>query len=76
MAEEEKNVKKTLEEYIDEEVDNTQMAKFLLARIYNHITMADFKGSDTLISLDDGSLWLIQGVRVGKETKSDEQPMS
>ena len=71
MAEEEKKVKKTLEEYIDEEVDNTQIAKFLLAKIYNHMAYADFKGPDTLVSLDDGSLWLIQGVRVGKETKNE-----
>lgn len=67
MAEEEKKVKKTLDEYIDEEVDNTQIAKFLLARIYNHIAYADFKGADTLVSLDDGSLWLISGVRVDKD---------
>lgn len=67
MAEEEKKVKKTLDEYIDEEVDNTQIAKFLLARIYNHISYADFKGPDTLVSLDDGSLWLISGVRVDKD---------
>lgn len=67
MAEEEKKVKKTLDEYIDEEVDNTQIVKFLLARIYNHMTYADFKGPDTLVSLDDGSLWLISGVRVDKD---------
>ena len=67
MAEEEKKVKKTLDEYIDEEVYNTQIAKFLLARIYNHIAYADFKGPDTLVSLDDGSLWLISGVRVDKD---------
>ena len=72
----EEKIVKTVDDFIDDEVDNVGMAKFLLSRLYNHITMADFKGSDTLISLDDGSLWLIQGVRVGKETKSDEQPMS
>ena len=72
----EEKIVKTVDDFIDDEVDNVGMAKFLLSRLYNHITMADFKGSDTLISLDDGSLWLIQGVRVGKETKSDEQPVS
>ena len=74
MAEE--KIVKTVDDFINDEVDNVGMAKFLLSKLYNHITMADFKGSDTLISLDDGSLWLIQGVRVGKETKVDEQPVS
>ena len=67
----EEKIVKTVDDFIDDEVDNVGMAKFLLSKLYNHVTVADFKGSDTLISLDDGSLWLIQGVRVGKETKNE-----
>lgn len=70
MAKEKKKIKKTLNKYINKKVDNTQIAKSLLIKIYNHMTYANFKEPDTLVSLDDGSLWLISKVRVNKKNKS------
>jgi hypothetical protein len=63
----ETKVKKTLDEYINEDLEltPTDIAKMVLARIYNHIDHAEIKKSDVIMLTDDGKMWWLQGVTLG-----------
>lgn len=56
---------KTLDEFLDQDLTHTDIAKMVLARIYNHIEHAEIKNSDVIISTDDGKMWWLQGVTLG-----------
>lgn len=65
---------KTQEEFVEEQVNNAtpkDLAKAMMAHIYNHLEDVIFDGPDTILQTDDGHMFLFQAISYKKEAKDE-----
>ncbi len=65
---------KTQEEFVEEEVEKAtpkDLAKAMMAHIYEHLEDVIFDGPDTILQTDDGHMFLFQAISYKKEVKNE-----